>query len=156
MESLPQTTNYSGTWTEKDKDRLAVAFNFLHKNLKTYNKPLELESRIQGFKFVLEDECPMDSVLEALRLYMKVNQDFPTPSDVYNIIYPAPVKISYSEYMDAVKSKEREISSGYVNSNAGYNEVIQAYFEQERGEKEIISPRKDILALAESAVKRIK
>ena len=102
MEKKHLTKNLQDTWTEKEADTLAQAITFAHKNQHNYKEPLDLEVRMQGWKFVLEQEFCMEQVLYALREFMMRSTEMPLPANIYNILNPLPPKIAPVAYMAAL------------------------------------------------------
>lgn len=152
METTP-TTNSQIIWQKSDLEMLAKALTFAYKNQKTYSQPLDIEGRILGWKFILEDKYPMETVLSALKRYMTEKSDMPVPADIEAILNPPKPKISQAEFIHA---KDQWAKEGYP-SYSYYAMIVKDYEKENADERNAPAPIEDsrILGIVQNSVKSI-
>lgn len=140
--------NSPNVWTASDVESLMMALTFCYGNQNTYKDPLDLKARIAGWKFILEEDFPMDRVLAAIKIFMKKNNNMPVPADIHAILSPPPRKISTAEYIHAQKQHAAEgfPMFGY------YGGVIADYEAQQAAER---TPEPPALSIAHQARRQL-
>lgn len=78
----------------------------------------------------LESRFAVSEVIHAINKYTDRKDDIPTPADIINILKPV-VKISQSEYIDALKQREQDRKHGCSNKFSYASSVIGEYLAQE-------------------------
>ena len=81
-----------------------------------------------GWKFILEEDFPMNAVLAALKQFMKKNTTMPVPADIGNILSPPEKEITTAQYVAAQKAWA---ANGY-GSFCDHLDVIKAYEKQQK------------------------
>jgi len=125
---------------------------FAYKAQTTYKEPLDLHDRVQGWKFVLEEDFSVDQVMFGLKKFMKTNTNMPVPADIANALGAANTEITITQFKHA---QEQWKISGY-STFSDHLDVIKAYEKQgvvKAKDKEI--QNEDLLKIAASVVKRI-
>ncbi len=107
MQSQMQTMNSRDSWTKEQVDQLAKALTFAYKTQTTYKEPLDLEDRLSGWRFILEEDFSMEQVLYGIKQFMKSNADMPVPAHITNVLSPEAPKITTAEYVQACQKQER-------------------------------------------------
>lgn len=161
LKQTEPTMNYNGIWSKDDKNRLAKMLTLMHKNQKTYSEELDLRARIAGLSMFFEKEFPMDSLLMALRSYMRKTDVMPTPSCIDKILNPVnDRKISQSQYIEALKQRDLDRQNGCSNQFTWANTFIADYHTQESRdelqEKEVLQIPDQMQGLLSGAIKRIE
>ena len=136
--------NYKNSWSDKEIDKLGRALAFAYKNSDNFGQPLELQSRIDAFRFVLEDDYTVDEVLYALKIHMKEATEMVKPAHIHKTLSPDVVKISTAEFVQAQRQYEQE---GYNNSSDS-KAIVDAFKLQEQELRAAHSPITDKRALA--------
>lgn len=151
MELTPKT-NCANSWTPEDIDRLAQALTFVYKNQKTYSQPLDLADRVSGWRFVLEEKYPVESILSALRRYMTEKTDMPVPADVEAILNPPKAKITQSEFIHAKQQWALEEYKPF----SYYGNIVKEYEKQETELRDAPPTYPDkMLSIAKESIKKI-
>ena len=99
--------NSTNIWQEADINDLAKALTITYKGQNTYKEPLEIQDRLDFWKFVLESKYTVKQVLHGLKIFLERDKNMPVPADINNILDPPPVLISDAEYVAAQKWQER-------------------------------------------------
>lgn len=111
MESKIQTANCKPSWTDLELDRLGKALTFCYRNAtEKFGNELDLQIRIDGFKFTLQDTYTMEQVLSSFKVFMKKSTKMIGTADVEEILNPEPAKITAGQYYTA---QERQKRNGY-------------------------------------------
>jgi len=144
--------NSQDSWNALEIKNLAMALTFAYKAQNTYKEPLDLEDRIEGWKFILEDEYSIEQVLWALKKFLKNNPTMPVPADMIAILNPPKPRITEAQYVQAQKWQER---NGYpVFSEA--KDIIEAYNAQEQELREAYDTASEVIKnLSANSVKSI-
>ena len=124
--------NCSNTWTDQDNNKLSNALTFCYKNSDLYGQALELESRMNAFKFVLEGEYTMNQVLLAFKMHMGKTTEMIKPAHVNALLSPAKAKITQTEFINAKNMWE----IGGYKTFCEYKDVMDAFTEQEHEQRE--------------------
>ena len=120
-------TNYNNSWNDKEIKKLGRALAFAYKNSDVFGQPLELQSRIDAFRFVLEDDYTVDEVLYGIKLHMKASTEMVKPAHINKMLAPDVVKISTAEFVHAQKQYELGGYNNYSEDKA----IIDAFKLQE-------------------------
>jgi len=121
----------AGKWTNEDKREILKTFTVLATIQKTYGKDIDIKPTLQAWEFLLDD-YPANSVIEAMKVYMKTSSDMPTPADIIAILSPVKPKITQAEYIHAQKQHALE---GYP-MHGYYGGIIREYEAQEADGRE--------------------
>lgn len=119
-------------WQEDEIKQLSMALTFAYKNSDTYGQPLELQSRVDAFKFCLEGEYDVEDILGAIKQHMKKSSEMVKPSHVNLILSPVKPEITQTEFIHAQKQWERDGFKAFCP----HKEVIDAYRKQEEDVRE--------------------
>lgn len=119
------------SWTKEQEAELAKSLTFAYKMQNTYKEPLDLEDRVAGWKFVLEEDYTMELVLYGLKKFLKKSDDMPVPSNIDNILNPEEPKVTQAAYIQACKDQER---NGFKAFSAE-SMIITDYEKQNSDEK---------------------
>jgi len=126
-----QTQSSQDSWQSEELKQLGMALTFAYKTQTTYKEALDLDIRLSGWRFVLEEDYSVEQVLYGLKQYMKTNKNMPVPADINNILNPEPPKITTAQYVSAQKWQERnqdwseftDAAETIVNYNKQENEA---------------------------------
>lgn len=119
---------------------------------RTYGETLDMKIRGRAWERKLGAKFSVNQIIMAVEKYTDRHSDFPTPSDIINILDPVKPEISKAEYIAAKKWLE-------VN---GYNQFSDQYAlvkDFERQEKEKRNPEtkanSEFLKIAKESLKKI-
>lgn len=147
-----QMQSLKPSWQNSEIKSLSMALTAVYKTQTTFKEPLELEDRLAGWKFVLEEDYSVEQILWALKRFMKLSPNMPVPADMVKILNPAPPRVTEAQYIQAQKWQER---NGYpMFSDA--KDIISTYEKQDiidRGAHQEVS--EEIRLLAGNSVKRL-
>jgi len=147
-----QTKSLPDSWTAEQTKQLGMALTFAYKTQTTYKEPLDLDDRVAGWKFVLEEDYTVEQVLYGIKKYMKANTAMPVPADIYTILNPAEPRVTEAEYVNACK----EHASGGYQAFSAASMVIADYKKQNEEEKETFKIEcNKIQEIVSGSVKRI-
>jgi len=153
MDNPIQTQNSQGTWQNQELEQLSMALTLAYKTQTTYKEPLDLEDRVAGWKFVLEEDWTVMQVLYALHKFMKENKVMPVPADINALLKPEPPKVTQAEYIQACKEHER---NNFTAFSAEYM-VIEQYKKENDEAREDYSIECDkIKEICSNSVKRLE
>ena len=132
-----QTANCNNSWTDSEINTLAKALTFCWKNSDQYGGDLELQSRVDAFKFVLEGIVSVELICGAIRAHMGESTDMVKPAHVKTMLFPEKAKITQTEFIHA---KEQHKLTGY-NPYSEWAQTIRDFEAQEREERGVHTPQ---------------
>lgn len=97
---------------------------------KAYGKEIDITGLFLYMKQKLESRFTVSEVIHAINKYTDRKDDIPTPADIINILKPV-VKISESEYIDALKQREQDRKHGCSSQFSYASSIISEYLAQE-------------------------
>lgn len=119
---------------------------------RTYGENLDMKIRGRAWERKLGAKFSVNQIIMAVEKYTDRNSDFPTPSDIINILDPVKPEISKAEYITAKKWLE-------VN---GYNQFSDQYalvkaFEKQEKENRECKPKENsqLMKIAAENIKKI-
>lgn len=119
---------------------------------RTYGEALDMKIRGRAWERKLGAKFSVNQIIMAVEKYTDRHSDFPTPSDIINILDPVKPEISRAEYITA---KEWLKVNGYNQFSDQY-ELVQAF---EKQEKEKRAPKTNensqLTAIAADSVKKL-
>lgn len=128
-----------------EKEALSLALGRVCELQKQFGKTTaELETMVEGFCWILGD-YPMSTILDAIRVYVKKNNDIPVPADIEKIINPPQERLSGAVYIQLKKNLRDDI---YVTPEQ--REYCKAYERQEMdkvrgGSEELRDAQRELL-----------
>jgi len=147
-----QMQSSQGSWQSEELKQLGMALTFAYKTQTTYKEALDLDIRLSGWRFVLEEDYGIEQVLYGLKQYMKNNKNMPVPADINNILNPQKPKITTAQYIAA---RENQKNNGYPAFSTD-DMLIQEYQAQESQAQENFQIEcTKIAQIVENSVKRI-
>jgi len=153
MEIQTQTQNLQDSWTGEQINQLGKALTFSYKMQNTYKEPLDLEDRLAGWKFVLEEDYTMEQVLYGLKKFLKDSEDMPVPSNINNILNPPKPLVTTAQFIAA---RDNQARNGYPAFSTD-DMIIREYEAQEADKQEEHKfESNELTELAGKAVKRIE
>lgn len=99
---------------------------FCYKTQRTFAEKLELQDRVRGWKFLLEENFSVDQVLGAMKKFMQTSGIMPMPADIVAILRPASPRITEAQYVQACKAQERNGFPAFSYEDA----IIREYRKQ--------------------------
>jgi len=136
----------AGKWNETEKQELAKAFKILTIIQKNYGRDINPIETLRAWEFILSEKYTAEQVLLAMRSYMELSSDMPSPSDLIKIISPPPKKITYAEYKHAL---EQHALEGYPMF--GYFGQVIKDFEKQGGDESGVKSQYEILESRKNA-----
>jgi hypothetical protein len=92
-----------------------------------YGQAQDVEFLVEGYQHFLQDKYTVPQIICAIRKCVLKKSTVPTPHEIAEVIDPPAPKVTYSEYMHAVKMRERDYA-GF--ERGGYSQVINDYHNQ--------------------------
>lgn len=140
------------SWQTTEIASLAKAIAFCYRNQNTYKEPLDLDVRVAGWRFVLEEEFSVEQVLYGLREFMKKSTDMAVAANIYKILNPEPPKVTEAQFVQAQRWQER---NGYPIFSDALTTIAKYHEQNKQAQKGFESECKRIDGLVNNSVKRI-
>lgn len=128
----------AGNWTIEEKKQIVEAFTVLATIQRSYGREVEIKPTLQAWEYVLSDFSALQ-VCAAMRIWMKKENQMPTPADLIKIIQPEPAKVSHAEFIHA---KEQWKLEGYT-AHSYYAAIVKDY-EREQLDSRNPEPKSEI------------
>lgn len=153
-EQTPAQNECANGWSPEQKRQLASVCFPLIQMQKQYGRNMDEKIIMQGWEIKLSKRFTIEQIIFAVDKYTDRNDDFPTPSDIINILDPEPAEISRAEYIEAKKWLERN----NYNEFSEQHEIVKNFEKQERRKRNPIPPSPDnnLLQIAAETVKKLK
>lgn len=119
----------SGQWNNEDKKALATVVVPLIEMQKAYGRKLDMKIILRGWQSLLEDKYTVDQVVRALKQYALERDDFPSPSNIHQILKVKEPRVTYAEYKAALESQRRNGDFSEFSYEAS---IIHDYNNQEK------------------------
>lgn len=94
---------------------------------RVYGQKINIALLVEGFAWILGSKYTVAQVIDALQVYMQHNEDLPTPAAIADIINPPAPKVTYAEYMRAIKLRDND---RLTFEREGWSQVINDYHNQ--------------------------
>lgn len=119
---------------------------------RTYGETLDMKIRGRAWERKLGSKFTVNQIIAAVEKYTDRKSDFPTPSDIINILAPEKPEISRAEYVNAKKWLE-------LNGNNQFSDQYETVklFEKQEKDKRAQKPNEtnDLTRLAAKSTKKL-
>lgn len=140
-------------WTADEKKAIAAVLVEAFEMQRTYGETLDMKIRGRAWERKLGAKFSVNQIIMAIEKYTDRHSDFPTPSDIINILAPEKPEISKAEYIAA---KEWLKINGYNQFSDQY-ELVQAFEKQEKDKRAAIPQELSHLTqLAAQSIKKLE
>lgn len=152
-EQTPAQNECDNGWSPEQKRKLAAVCFPLINMQKQYGRNMDEKIIMQGWEIKLSRRFTIEQIIFAVDKYTDRKDDFPTPSDIINILDPEPAEISKTEYIEAKKWLER---NGYNEFSDQYD-TVKNFEKQERIKRNPIEtrPNNNLMQIAAETVKKL-
>lgn len=153
----PESSSRNGPqksqWTVEEKKALAAVTFPLIEIQKPYGREMNAKLVMQRWEIKFAGRFTIEQLLFALDRYTDKHDDFPSPSNIIEILEPEEPRVTTAEFIAAQKWQERNQNwSEFTDAH----DTIKRYQRQKNEEKENYKiTNEKILSLAASSVKRI-
>lgn len=145
--------SFKNGWTDDEKRALAAVTFPLIEMQKAYGRQMNAKLIMQGWQIKFAGRFSIEQLLYALDKYTDRHDDFPSPSNLIDILEPEEPRVTEAQFIAAQKWQDRNNDWSQYTDAA---ETISRYRRQNDEKREVFQITcEKVKQLAASSVKRI-